>query len=260
MTTNLRRVQFSPSPIPTLAAIAVVALTVYLGQWQQGRAGEKRMLQAEFDARAGEPAVELGAGSRDAMLRYRQAVARGEWVGTGQIFIDNKVSHETAGYHVIAPLKLVGSESYVLVNRGWIARAPSYPLPPQVDVPPGQVQVTGLLSTPSSRFLELSPQSVQGKVWQNLTIERYRDASKLDVLPFVLLAHDSAAPLEKITERPDAGAAKHVEYMLTWYSLAATVVVLWLVLNTRIIAKSNMNTDGTFTKLKRTERPGSDVT
>ena len=55
----------------------------------------------------------------------------------------------------------------------------------------------------------------------------------LDVLPFVLLAQDAVPALEKIAERPDARADKHVEYMLTWYSLAATAIVLWLVLNTK---------------------------
>jgi cytochrome oxidase assembly protein ShyY1 len=37
-----------------------------------------------------------------------------------------------------------------------------------------------------------------------------------------------------VVERPDARADKNLEYMLTWYSLAATVIALWLLLNTRI--------------------------
>jgi cytochrome oxidase assembly protein ShyY1 len=50
----------------------------------------------------------------------------------------------------------------------------------------------------------------------------------------VLLAQDAPPPLEQVAERPDARADKHIEYMLTWYSLAATVIVLWLVLNTKL--------------------------
>jgi surfeit locus 1 family protein len=70
-------------------------------------------------------------------------------------------------------------------------------------------------------------------VWQNLDLLRYREVTRLDVLPFVMLAANAVPPLEKVEERPDARAEKHVEYMLTWYSLAATVVVLWIVLNTK---------------------------
>lgn len=235
MSFSFKSIRFKPTLVPTLAALAAVLLTGYLGQWQQERAAEKRALQLEFEARSGQPPVMLDALSRDPALRYRQASADGEWHAAGQIFVDNQVRNEVAGFHVITPLKLHGTDSYVLVNRGWIARGPSYPTPPATTVPVGRVSVTGLLTLPSTRFLELSDQSVLGAVWQNLTIDRYRVATKLDVLPFVLLAADTQPPMEKVTEHPNARASKHLEYMLTWYSLAATVIVLWVVLNARIV-------------------------
>jgi len=36
-----------------------------------------------------------------------------------------------------------------------------------------------------------------------------------------------------VREKPDAGIAKHQEYALTWFSLAATAFALWIVLNVR---------------------------
>ena len=234
MNFSFRSLRFNPTLVPTLAALVAVILTGYLGYWQQERTAEKRALQREFDARSRLPPLMLDALTRDPAMRYRQALAEGEWHAPGQIYVDNQVQHGAVGYHVITPLKLQGTLSYVMVNRGWIARASSYPVPPVANVPAGRVSVTGQLTLPSARFLELSHQSVQGSVWQNLTIERFRNATQLDVLPFVLLAEDARPPLEKVTERPDARAEKHVEYMLTWYSLAATVIALWAVLNTKL--------------------------
>ena len=75
---------------------------------------------------------------------------------------------------------------------------------------------------------------MEGNVWQNLTVERYQAVTGLNVLPYVLLAGDSLPPLRPVVEQPDAGAAKHVEYMLTWYSLAATVTLLWLFTNIHV--------------------------
>ena len=244
MTFSFRRLRFTPTLIPTLAAMVAVMLTGYLGFWQQGRAAEKRGLQAEFDARAGEPQVKIGSDTRDPTLRYRQGIAEGEWLASAQIYIDNKVNHELVGYHVITPLKLAGSDSYLLVNRGWIARAPTYPVPPIVEVASGPVKISGQLSVPTTRFFELSPQSIQGKVWQNLTPERYRDAMRLDVLPFVLLAAETVPALQTVSERPDARAIKHTEYMLTWYSLAVTVIGLWIGLN---ISQATANLQDTTT-------------
>jgi surfeit locus 1 family protein len=232
---RLSDIRFAPTPLPSLAALCVLCLTLYLGHWQQGRAVEKQQLQVEFEARAAAPPVELGAAIADPIaMRFARATARGEWLAEGQIFVDNKFYNDAVGFHVITPLKIAGTDRYVLVNRGWLPRGAGYPTPPVVAVPPGPISVEGVLMLPGTRFLELAPATVQGNLWQNLTIERYREASKLDVLPLVLLARDTDTPLKPITEQPDARAEKHVEYMLTWYSLAATVVALWVALNLKL--------------------------
>ena len=48
------------------------------------------------------------------------------------------------------------------------------------------------------------------------------------MLPVVVLASPPAPGLAAVEERPDAGIAKHREYALTWFSLAATVAALWV--------------------------------
>lgn len=225
-------VRFSPTPLPTLAAGGALLLLLYLGQWQQSRAAEKRALQAEFSSRATAAPVTLIAPIADpARLKYSRAVVRGEWLANEQIFIDNKFDTDAVGFNVITPLKIEGTSRVVLVNRGWIPRGRQYPVPPEAPPPSGNVVVEGVLTIPSERFLELNAATTQGRVWQNLTIERFRTSSGLDTLPLVLLAHTATPPLRAVSERPDARVEKHVEYMLTWYSLAATVLVLWVALN-----------------------------
>lgn len=231
MINTIRTLRFSPAPVPTVAALLAVMLTGYLGHWQQTRAAEKHAMQQEFNTRAAEPPVVLDSWANDPTLRYRAAIAEGEWHPKGQIYVDNQVRNGIAGFHVITPLKLRRNNAYVLVNRGWIARGAAYPNPPVAPVS-GTASVTGRLSVPSSRFLELSNQSVQGSVWQNLTIERYRSAMNLEMLPYVLIAKNAEFPLEPVVERTDAGEDKHLEYMMTWYSLAVTVTILWVALNT----------------------------
>jgi len=166
-------------------------------------------------------------------LLYRRVSARGEWLAAGQIYIDNRVREGRAGYYVVTPLRLAGSADAVLVNRGWIARTNDYPRPPAVEVPRGEVAVSGLATQPPRRVLELSADTVAGDVWQNLSIERYAQAKRMRVLPLVVLADDAGAGLAAVREQPDAGVAKHREYALTWFSLALTAAVMWVVLNLR---------------------------
>jgi len=220
--------------VTTLAAVAFIALTVSLGLWQVGRGEEKAVRQSLFDSRLREAPLRLTGGvpTADALL-YRRVAARGEWIPERQIFVDNQIRDGRAGFHVVMPLKIEGSPAAVLVNRGWIARDARYPEAPPVSVPRGPVEVHGLATRPPARFLELSPQVISGNVWQNLSIERYRERSGLDLLPVVVLADPPAEGLAAVRETPDAGIAKHHEYALTWFSLALTALVLWIVLNLR---------------------------
>lgn len=226
--------EFSPRIVPTIGAAVAIALSVSLGRWQASRAEEKEARQALLEARVNAPAVLLtGSVESPEPLVYRHVRAAGQWIAEGQIFIDNQVFEGRAGFQVVTPLRLEGRKEAVLVNRGWVARSGDYPRAPVVAVPSGRIEVAGVATLPPQRVLELSADTVSGNVWQNLSIERYRGQTGNPVLPIVILDDRPAPGLTAMRERPDAGIAKHREYALTWFALAATVLALWIVLNLR---------------------------
>jgi len=225
---------FAPGLWPTLGAAVLVALTVSLGRWQTGRAEEKTARQALLEARVREtPLLLTGSVDSAEPLVYRRVRVAGQWIAAGQIFIDNQIHDGRAGFHVVTPLRLEGTKSAVLVNRGWIARSAEYPRAPQVAVPAGRVEVAGTAALPPRRFLELAATTIEGNVWQNLSLERYASRSATPVLPIMVLADVAAPGLAAIRDMPDAGIARHREYALTWFALAATAFVLWIVLNVK---------------------------
>lgn len=234
MTIRIGRTSFEPGLVATAAAAGLIALTLWLGNWQMGRANEKRDRQALFEARMNDTPVQLtGAVPSADPLLYRRVRAAGTWVASRQLFVDNQIREGRAGFHVVTPLAIEGSPALVLVNRGWIARTAEYPRAPHVPVAEGRVEVSGIASRPPARFLELSAKTVSGDVWQNLSVERFAAASGLTVLPVVVLLDASPPGLAAVRETPDAGIAKHIEYAFTWFALAATAFVLWLVLNVK---------------------------
>jgi surfeit locus 1 family protein len=228
------RLSFSPRVVPTLAMVLFVALTLSLSRWQAHRADEKRALQAQMEARLAEPPLTLtGAVPAADPLLFRRVRAVGEWVPEGQVFIDNRVEDERAGFYVMTPLRLRGTHEEVLVNRGWVERTRAYPAAPAVPVPGGPVEVTGIATVPPRRYVELSAQTVAGNVWQNLSLERYAAAMHVALLPVLILDDRPAPGLSAVTEKPDTGIAKHVEYEYTWLAFALTAVALWVALNLR---------------------------
>ena len=64
---------FRPSLLTTVAAVAGIVLTFFLGEWQIGRADFKQGLQDRQDALAREPVVSIGVAPLAAIHQRRDA-------------------------------------------------------------------------------------------------------------------------------------------------------------------------------------------
>ena len=225
--------KFRASLVPTLAALATIALTIELGRWQLTRAAEKEGLQAQYEQRAAQPALRLsGAEVNPEALHYRSVEAEGIYVPEQQILLDNRFFKDQVGYQVVTPLRLGTGNRCILVNRGWVARGADYATLPRIETPAGRVRVEGIAVLPSQKFLELSPSTVSGNVWQNLVLSRYRERTGVDVMAVVLLQRNKAGDgLVRSWERPDTGIERHRGYAFQWFALAAAVFITYVALN-----------------------------
>ena len=220
---------------PTLGALAGIGLTLALGNWQLGRGQQKtalaeRIATAGHDAPTGVSGAQINA---DNVVWHRVEV-RGRFEPKYTVLIDNRILRGTVGYHVVTPLKIENSERYVLVNRGWIAATASRETLPPVTTPTDSVRIRGLAVVPTRRYLELSNQAIEGKVWQNLTLDRYRANFPLALQPFVIQQEsDVNDGLAREWSPPDLGVDKHYGYAFQWFALAAAILVIYLVLNVR---------------------------
>lgn len=225
--------QFAPTVLPTLAALFFFVLTLSLGNWQSGRADAKRELQARYDAAEREAPIHVGGELLDhESVLYRKLEVEGGFDDTHTILIDNRVLNGVAGYHVLTPLRIHGGPLAILVNRGWVATGrmrDQLPVPP---TPPGVVRLEGMAVDPHTRYFELAETAPHGRVWQNLDFERYATATRLQLQPVLLLqTSEQADGLRRNWPRPDTGVDTHVSYAFQWYSLAATLAALWLIIN-----------------------------
>jgi len=204
---------------------------VSLGLWQWRKAETKTAIQAELDARSSDVAIAMPNLPADVdSLRHRRVALRGTYDAARQVLIDNRLHREQAGYHVITPLRLEGSEMRVLVNRGWLAAPADHQIIPQADVPAGTVELTGIAVVPSQRFFNLAAQPGSGwdAVWQNLDLARFRTALGTP-LQQVVIQLDPAAPGGYVREwpRPDERAERHRSYALQWFGFALASLGIW---------------------------------
>ena len=221
---------FRPRLLTTVAAVAGIVLTFFLGEWQIGRADFKQGLQDRQDALARESVVSIGVVPLAADdIQLRKVEVRGEFEPKFTVFVDNRLYQHQPGYHVATPLRIAGSQRYVLVNRGWVPAGRDRSLP-VVETPAGEQVVKGTAVTYSEKFMELSTKVAEGNVWQNLVFERYRQAPGLDLQPFVI-QQDSAVDdgLKREWKRPDLGRNTHLAYAFQWYALSFAIFIYYLV-------------------------------
>ena len=227
--------------LPTLLAIAVVGAAISLGQWQLRRADEKRAMQAQVDAAARAAPVSVPPEPIDpASVDGRRVTVRGRWVPDRTIFVDNRTYKGVAGFHVVTPVKIAGSELHVLVMRGWVARDSRDRLRlPAVDPAQEQAEVEGFAQARIPQVLELQAAPVPGpgqRIWQNLDYGRFEQWSGLRLQPVLIRQSPDAPGKGKpgddalVRDWPVAGVDvdKHLGYAFQWFLLAAVTTGLWL--------------------------------
>lgn len=201
---------FRPRLIPLALAALGCAAGIALGQWQAGRADEKRAAAAGI----------------------AQVSVTGEFAERYTVLLDNKLRDRRPGYEVVTPLKLANSADHVLVNRGWVAAPPTRDVLPEVRTPSGTVRIEGVALERLPRLLAAGPQG--GKVRQTLDIAEYAAETGLRLQPRIIEQHSQLADgLLREWPRADAGVGKHESYALQWYSLAVLAGALGVVFSFR---------------------------
>ena len=216
--------------------LAGVAFTVMLGFWQLGRADFKQALQSRINDYAKEPPISMG--SVDLKLEevlLRGVEARGHFDSRQVVFVDNRVYQHQPGYYVMMPLRIAGTNKFVLVNRGWTSAGAERNHAPSVKTPAGEVVVRGIATPPSEHFIELSSKVAEGNIWQNMVLERYRQATHLDMQPIIIQQTEAAFHDGLIRDWPpvDLKRNTHLAYAVQWFALAAAIFIYYVVINVR---------------------------
>ncbi len=221
----------------------MLGICVKLGMWQYNKADARRTLQMQLNASLNEPVVALpdkieGLGN----WRYKRVKFTGKYDTRYQLLLDNQVQNTVAGYHVLTPMQVDGSNTYVLVNRGWVARTAANvgeaPKPPVIDTPHGSQQIEGDISLPASKFFTMdtppTTYSAWQPVWQNLDMARYAKSVPFAVQPFVVrLDPKNNGGFVRNWPPPGERVNMHLGYAYQWFGFALTLLVIYIVLNVK---------------------------
>lgn len=217
---------------PALLALVALVELLRLGTWQLQRKAWKEDIIAKIETRVGAPPVDLvnlvTATREDSDLEYTHVQVRGRYLNDKERYL-YAPERSGLGWHVLTPL-MISAETVVWINRGLVPDARKDPATRREGLIDTEVTVTGLLRQPHTAAFTPT-NDVARNIWHwadtaGLTASAF-PGQNVKPLWVVVDADASETPSGGL---PRAGVTRlqipnrHLEYALTWYGLAATLV------------------------------------
>ena len=232
----MQKLRFEPHIIPTLATVCGVVLFVNLGFWQAGKAERRSAEMEQHSARAHLGPFAIGGQLVDPVqLQDAPVTVRGVYEPKSQFFVDNRQEDGQPGVHVVTPLKIAGSETRILINRGWVGWGQSRLALPLVSTPEHLVEISGVAAVPLNKPFFMMPQHPEQlpRLWERLDIERFAREASFAVQPVVLLQSGDGDGLVRKWPPPEDRVARHQSYAYQWFGMAFALLIFYGVASMR---------------------------
>ena len=203
---------------------ALALLFVRLGIWQLDRLDERRALNAKRRATLEQRPGDFTAILRDSVVANRQVILRGTPDYANDLVLTGRSRNGSPGVHIVTPVRVPGSDTAVLVNRGWVYAGDAA----TVDLArwrEARETFTGYTrpldhgNTPASR-------DRAGRAVRTLTREAVRALVPYPIHEVYVVSQDSApAAAPARLPHPDLGEGPHLGYAIQWFAFAAVAIV-----------------------------------
>jgi len=222
-----------PRRILTFLILAVVlaAGCIRLGFWQLSRLAQRRARNAVVSERLVKPIVPLVSLPPDSSSVLRRAMISGTPDFDHEIVLAARSFQGSPGVYLLTPMRIAGSDTAILVNRGWIYAPDGV----SVDLHGWREAGTSFVG-----YAELFPpgrsSTPDGVLRHDSRIARELDLVTVNSLlpypvsPLYLVAtvQDTTKPVGERVARlpaPTLDEGPHLSYALQWFAFAAIALI-----------------------------------
>lgn len=220
--------------LTTLLVIAAIGVMIRLGFWQLDRLEWRRafndrvtgqLTAAPLDLNFSQPVDSLND------MEYRSVTVSGTYDFAHEVILRNQVWENRLGFHVLTPLRIDGTDWYVLVDRGWIPFEDGGAASRGQYRENGPVTVQGMIRRGQEKpdfggvaDPTLAPGETRLDAWNVVNLVRIQQQSGLNMLPvYVLQGPDpawTALPYRSLPEI-EISEGPHMGYALQWFTFAS---------------------------------------
>lgn len=221
----------------TFVALLAVAVLVRLGIWQMDRLDQRRADNLRIKEQIDQSTLELiGENLRLDLnaMEYRKVIVRGHYDFSQEVALRNQVWNDQIGVHLLTPMKIVGSDQAVIIDRGWIPQDEYLTGDWSNFHEPGELEVAGLLRLSRSRadFGRINDGSntlgYPLRSWNLADIEQIAVKIPYPILPVYiqLLPDDASDSLPyRSAQLPTLTEGSHQSYAIQWFMFAAILAI-----------------------------------
>ncbi|MGH7532630.1 MAG: SURF1 family protein [Gemmatimonadales bacterium] len=203
-----------------IISLVVAGVCVRLGLWQIGKLKARRATNAIAYAARNKPAVLL-PGRHDS-LDGRRVIASGSYDHTHDLVVRGREYQDTPGVQILTPLRLTGSDTAVLVLRGFVPTADALTARPDTLQEPGPQIVRGIAVPLGGAPDSGAPRSVNGALTWRRTDLAMAARLPYPVLPIVVFqAGDPSLPRwPRRLDPPVLDEGPYESYAIQWFAFA----------------------------------------
>jgi len=228
---------FRPSLWPTLFTVPALMVLLVLGSWQVQRLYWKQDLINKLQNRSTAVAVAPpAAGAALDDFEFRHVTVAGTFRHDREFYLIGHSLNGNAGLHVLTPLVPADGGTAILVNRGWVPFERQNPKTRAAGQLAGLVTVDGIvrLQKPPGYFMPAN--EPEKNTWFFIDTGAMAKAAGMPLRPgYYIVSGKVDLPggfpvgrQWRLDIRND-----HLEYALTWYSLALALLVIYILYHRR---------------------------
>jgi surfeit locus 1 family protein len=210
------------------------------------RADQKKRLLASFHQRTLQAPLTTDDMNKGRDERFYRVVLQGQFDNEHTFLLDNKTWHGQVGYEVYTPFRAKGLATPILIDRGFVLLGKSRKTLPYIRPIKGEVTLKGMLNSPPT-YVALGAIHEPGPLSWPLRVQYINlgelthlfDAPLYRSILMIEPGHPAAYDIAwRIVIMPPE---KHVGYAVQWFALALTLLILFVLLNCRLLTRGNQN-------------------
>lgn len=214
------------------AALAAI-LFVRLGLWQLARLHAKVQRNGTIAAQQSKPPVQFASLPTDtALARYRRASVSGVFDYDQELVLSNRTHQGSPGVELVTPLRIAGSDTAVLVDRGWVYSPDGATVDRARWRERDSVTLVGYVEQYAPEPGAAAPPR-DARVVRRISRRETASRIRYPLAPYYLVqTGDTASSHPVRREMPVLDEGPHLSYAIQWFAFAAMAIagagaVIW---------------------------------